>query len=39
MIKKNKKTIAVVMAILLTFGCLGLQWHKINTLKEGQEER
>ena len=34
MIKKNKKTIAVVMAILLTFGCLGLQWHKINTLKE-----
>ena len=34
MIKKNKKTIAVVMAILLTFGCLGLQWHTINTLKE-----
>ena len=33
-LKKHKKTIGVVLAILIAFGCLGLQWHKINTLKE-----
>lgn len=34
MIKKHKKTIGVIMAIMLAFGGFGFQWHKINTLKE-----
>ena len=34
MIKKHKKTIGIIMAIMLAFGSFGFQWHKINTLKE-----
>ena len=34
MIKKHKKTIGIIMAIMLAFGTFGFQWHKINTLKE-----
>lgn len=34
MIKKHKKTIGVIMAIMLAFGTFAWQWNKIHTLKE-----